>query len=71
MEIFIFCGANFLVVWKMSLAEAGADVEMQVVGDGAGAVETGVGAGSPRLRDVDAGSFVGGALEEDQEGVNE
>ena len=55
----------------MSLAEAGADVEMQVVGDGAGAVETGVGAGSPRLREVDAGSFVGGALEEDHEGVDE
>ena len=53
----------------MSLVNADADVEMEV-GDGAGAAATGVGAGSPRL-DVDAGSFVGGALEEDQEGVNE
>ena len=53
----------------MSSVDAVADVEMEV-GDGAGAAGTGVGVGSPRMRGGSAGSFVGGALEEDQEGVD-
>ena len=46
----------------MSSVDAVADVVMEV-GDGAGAADTGVGVGSPRMRGSSAGSFVGGALE--------